>query len=279
MNFWRSALLLPVLFPVLWPLLSFSQEEDIFSRFKTGTENSGSSFELAPSVANPRAIPSSGATEVPQNPSAPTADETEVIYFGGYGATQAQMDCWAGGAKSLNYNITALPYPSGAPAGYNRAIERTSKYQRLLQQIKAHPNKKYKVGGHSSGSQYANNLVQWMLNNGVPAANIELSNLDGFKAPSNLRSKVKWQCWSATNGRINSNNYSSECKILKTTRCQTKWCLHFMLVNSEAPNNLSGGGDFIRRGYAKNNCQSPTDWIDSTPDGRRVTPPAAPARR
>lgn len=258
---------------VVASICALAQEDDIFSRFRTGTEGTTSEIQT-PAIVQPK----SGETVVEKTPDAETVD-TEVIYFGGYGATQAQMDCWAGGAKSSSYNVTALPYPAGAPSGTNRAIEKTSKYQRLLQQIRANPNKKYKVGGHSSGSQYANNLVQWMLSNGVPAENIELSNLDGFKASPNLRSKVKWQCWSATNGRIRSNNYSSECKILQTTRCQTKWCLHFMLVNSETPNNLSGGGDFIRRGYAKSNCQSPTDWIDSTPTGRRVNPVGQPARR
>lgn len=235
---------------------ALSQEDSIFSRYRTGTEIQ---------ISAPAAPEESAAN-------------TEVIYFGGYGATDAQVTCWAGGVKGSSENVTAIQYPPGAPSGLNRAVERLPKYKKLLQDIKANPNRKFKVAGHSSGSQYANNLVEWMLDNGVPAANIELSNLDGFKASSSLRAKVKWQCWSATNGRINSNNYSTECKILKTNRCQTKWCLHFMLVNSEAPNDLSGGGDFIRRGYARSNCQSPRDWIESSPTGRR-TGPQTPARR
>ena len=184
-----------------------------------------------------------------------------IVYFGGYGSTSANMKCWADGIPESEGQISVLPYPVGASSGRNRDIEKTRAYQDLQKFIRENPNQSFKVGGHSSGSQYANQLVEWMLRVGVSPKNIELSNLDGFRASESLRSKVKWKCWSATNGRIYSNNYSSDCQLYKAPHCQTKWCLHFSLVNKTAPKDLAGGSDFIRRGYDKKNCQSNLVWI------------------
>lgn len=202
-----------------------------------------------------------------------------VIYFGGYRSTKANMGCWAEKVQAEGFKVSALPYPSGASSGLNREIEDTAEYKTLLSEIRNNPNKKYKVAGHSSGSQYANNLVEWMLRNGVPARNIELSNLDGFRASNQLARQVKTVCWSARNGSLVSRNYSPDCKVYQAPQCQTAWCLHFAVVNTAVPGDLGGGSDFIRRGYAKNNCQTNMDWIQVTSRPNSPTGSTAPSRR
>ncbi len=189
----------------------------------------------------------------------------QIIYFGGYGATSEQVKCWADGISFPDVEVSAIQYPPGASSGRNRDVEKLAAYKNLLKNIKANLNRKFQVAGHSSGSQYANNLVEWMLDQGVPAANINLVNLDGFRASESLKKRVQTTCWSATNGRTNSNNYDPSCRIYKAPHCKTKWCLHFSLVNRIAPSDLSGGSDFIRRGYGKKDCQTNTDWIETNP--------------
>ena len=201
--------------------------------------------------------------------------DTKVIFFGGFRATAAQMKCWADGVTIPNADVTAIPYPAGATYKQNRAIERMGMYQSLKKEIQANPNRKFEVAGHSSGSQYANQLVEWMLQNGVPAENIHLVNLDGFRAPPSLQSKVKTDCWSASSGRLQSNNFKSECKRFQAPTCRTQWCLHFSLVNKEAPSNLQGGSDFVQRGYDKKNCQTNVDWIGTGDQGQKVSKQSA----
>lgn len=202
-----------------------------------------------------------------------------VIYFGGYRSTQANMRCWSEKVQAEGFKVSALPYPSGASSGLNRDIENTSEYRALLSEIRNNPNKKFKVAGHSSGSQYANNLVEWMLRQGIPAQNIELTNLDGFRASQQLARQVKTVCWSARNGSLVSRNYSPDCKVYQAPQCQTAWCLHFSVVNTAVPGDLGGGSDFIRRGYANNNCQTNMGWIQG-PSGRQSPAgQATPSRR
>lgn len=202
-----------------------------------------------------------------------------VIYFGGYRSTKANMSCWSEKVQSEGFKVSALEYPQGATSELNQDIEDTRAYRVLLSEIRNNPHKKYKVAGHSSGSQYANNLVDWMLRNGIPSQNIELSNLDGFRASKHLARQVKTVCWSARNGSLVSRNYSPDCKVYQAPHCKTAWCLHFSVVNTAVPADLSGGNDMVRRGYAKDNCQTNMDWILGNPRPSSPAGSAAPSRR
>lgn len=166
------------------------------------------------------------------------AARAETIYFGGVGA-QSKI------TKGCYPQLNNYGYPvSGASLAA------------LITKINKDPNAKFTLVGHSSGARYSNYLAARVKNPG----RITVVALDGF-APRGLPKAVNTVCWKANNGRgVSSRNAGSMakgngCKIVKTQvakRCETPWCLHFALVNTNAPARLNGG-NFISSGY--NSCR------------------------
>jgi pimeloyl-ACP methyl ester carboxylesterase len=165
-----------------------------------------------------------------------------VIFFGGYGATSAQMKEWEAGAKKTAYGkefvFRGYRYPQGASSSAASAVEKASAtIRQLADEIDRHPEKRYIIVGHSSGAAISNRLATVIKD----ARNVKLIDLDGF-APSNaLQEKVETICWYAKNSkqRLQSRNAAtmkSRCAIKKAYEepgCSTPWCLHMSLVTKK----------------------------------------------
>jgi hypothetical protein len=206
------------------------------------------------------------------------ASRTSVVLFGGYGATSAQMNCWEQGARGQaaydGYFFKGIPFPAGAGAGMESAVAVGSKtIQSIVKQIDSHPDVHFVIAGHSSGAALSNRVAQLVKN----PKQIELVDLDGFAPSAALQKKVKSTCVYAVNRKtgLTSRNASSmkgncaNSMKYEDTSCQTQWCLHFTLVNSKAPANLSGA-DFKKSGYQ--GCASNLSWLP-----KRSRPAPAPS--
>ena len=199
------------------------------------------------------------------------AQETEVIYFGGYGASPAQMSCWEEGARnnsaySSTHTFRGIPYPAGASSGSASAVQvGSAAIKKVVDEINRNPNKRYVIVGHSSGAALSNQVAGLVRN----PSQIELVNLDGFSPSAALQKRVKSTCWYAQNQRagLQSNNASSMRSNCQNSRsyeaphCTTKWCLHFSLVNKRTPAGL--GTDFKANGYKT--CSTNLDYLASSP--------------
>lgn len=211
---------------------------------------------------------------------------TTVIYFGGFRASQKQVDCWADNARKnpdySGYTFKAYPYPAGAGAGKDSAVAAGSAtIDAILANIKAKmakdPTEKFVIAGHSSGAALSNRLAEKVPN----PERVSLYSLDGFAASESLQKRVNTTCVYAYNPETglqsrNAGSMKSRCPKAKqkgysTTGCSTPWCMHFSIVNKTAPSNLGGGADFIQRGYK--GCGANLFWLPP----KRAVAAAAPA--
>lgn len=165
----------------------------------------------------------------------------KVIFFGGAQSKTAALDRCFPGFENHGYADGSV--------------------QRVIDEIRAHPENHYTVVGHSSGAAYANTVARAVAlgfkgdrrqKARAPVADrITLIDLDGF-APRSVPASVPRKCWHAkggTSGKLVSRNYSSmsadnncsEVHTYEDSHCKTVWCLHFTLVNPRTPATIAGG--------------------------------------
>ena len=210
-------------------------------------------------------------------------EPTEVLFFGGYGSTESQMNCWKKGAEGKSgggYRFRGFGYPVGSGAGKASAVSGGSAtLRKLAAEINAHPGKRYVIAGHSSGAALSNRLAELVDD----PKRIDLVNLDGFAPSAQLQKKVGSSvCWYAkgANGLMsrNAGSMKSNCKVSKAVRnnnCTSAWCLHFGVINNKVPGNLSGA-TFRSQGYR--GCDSNTDWLPAKDSASAEDQTAAPAK-
>ncbi|MGZ3695275.1 MAG: hypothetical protein ACXWQO_14215 [Bdellovibrionota bacterium] len=196
---------------------------------------------------------------------------TTVIYFGGYGASPAQMKCWEQGARKnpaySAYTFKSVPYPVGAGAGKASAVAGGSKsIAAVVREIANNPNEKYIIVGHSSGAALSNAVGSRVSNASANTKQIQLVNLDGFAPSAELQKRVKTTCVYAKNSETglksrNAFSMKGNCRnsvAYEDTHCKTAWCMHFSLVNTKTPANL-GAGSFRSSGYQ--GCATNLSWL------------------
>lgn len=187
------------------------------------------------------------------------ASAPQGIYFGGFRATQSQVNCMLGGGV-----VKAYPYPEGAGASALSAQEKGVYYIReVINLIDNSPaDARFIVAGHSSGAALSNRVAQLVRD----PQKVKLVSLDGFSPPADARNRVSdFACWYAKNGNVSSKNAASmrancgsRARRFDDNHCLTGWCLHFVLANKNAPADLSPG-TFAAQGYA--NCNPNRDWM------------------
>jgi hypothetical protein len=174
------------------------------------------------------------------------AQQVEVIYFGGYGATKKQMECWERGARAnsrfnSDYKFRGHAYPAGSSSSFAGAVNGASRtISQIVKEINANPKKRYVVVGHSSGAAISNTVASRVKN----PKQIDLVNLDGFSPSSKLQNSVASStCMYAVGkgGRLSRNagamqrSCGQRAKAYRdTSGCTTPWCLHFAVVNTKA---------------------------------------------
>jgi len=172
-----------------------------------------------------------------------------VLFFGGYHATQTDVDVWLASAKAQRKDVDfdAVPYPPGASANSHSAVSTFTKgelYDGAITQLATSGADQTYIVGHSSGCAIANAVDRVLRDH----SRMNLVALDGFLPDANQLGRPSTQVWSATCGSAISLN--------PATHCKTKWALHFSLVNAAATDKIV---DSIKHGYRS--CKANLAWL------------------
>lgn len=187
---------------------------------------------------------------------------TSVFYFGGYNATQNDIDSWIKSAKLQKPTVafTGFLWDSG-PASYPpetvvKGARKSGQFKAALEAIQACTADTIYLVGHSSGCAVSNALDRELKDTG----NVALVSLDGFAPVGDQLKRANTQVWGAECGAAKSKNYPGAAggrrKIYQATDCKKLWALHFCLVNATA---TDGTVQFLSQGYS--NCKANLVWL------------------
>jgi hypothetical protein len=180
-----------------------------------------------------------------------------VFFFGGYNASQKDINDWVRSAHQQRPNtaFTGYRWESG-PASYPattvvKGSKKTGQYQWALDDVESCNADKIYIVGHSSGCAVANAVDKGLKD----TKNVVLVALDGFSPDDDQLSRPTTQVWGAMCGNVTSKNFPGPSKgrrrIYPATHCKTLWALHFSLVNAAATDSTVHG---VSTGYF--NCQA-----------------------
>src|SRR5579864_3123976 len=174
-----------------------------------------------------------------------------VVFFGGFRASQTDMELWLASAKKKHSDVRfeAFPYPDGAGPDRDDAVNGFSKqFDAVVKTIEDSGADTIFIVGHSSGCAIADEV-----NSRVEGdhKNIILVDLDGF-AP--LHKQIKGatvQAWSAvgTDPEDHSLNWAKGNIMFTSAHATQPWSLHFSLVNSAATDAINKH-NYKTKGYA-----------------------------
>ena len=212
------------------------------------------------------------------------AERPLVIFFGGYGATEADMQLWQNAAAAhprygRRFEFEAIAYPRDVSSSVSQAVAAAAgTIDAVIAQIHAMPGRRIIVVGHSSGAGLAVSVVTRTPDN----ARIKLISLDaGINTEAPPPPDVETypirslDCWSVASSETLSFGYRRAkklCKnrffVMRSETCQTAVCLHFRVVNRRADPNLTflqsrELADGVSRGYADLDIN--LDWLDNVP--------------
>lgn len=175
-----------------------------------------------------------------------------VVFFGGYQASASDVASWRNAAQGhprygSEFRFEAVPYPSGASARESSAVEKgRGTIERYARRIADEPGRQWVVVGHSSGAALAAAVVERVRDPGRILLIILDDGIDtGFRPPSGFDPDRQMACWSAVNARLASFNRDATRRLCRNYReieradCSTRMCLHFKLVNDNAPSGLA----------------------------------------
>ena len=179
-----------------------------------------------------------------------------VFFFGGYHASELDIDAWLRSARTQKpaVEFIGLPWPKGAGAGAESAVNTFSQhghYDSVIDDIQGNGADTIFIVGHSSGCAIANAVdagLEW-------TENIVLVALDGFSPSADQLDRESTQVWGAMCDGVQSRNFpglvKGRRKVFTATNCKSEWALHFSLVNANSKDDLV---DSVAKGYA--NCRA-----------------------
>jgi len=179
-----------------------------------------------------------------------------VFYFGGYLASEHDIDAWLRSARAQKPTVEFIgfPWPKGASSGADSAVRtfsRGGKYDSVIDDIQSNGADKIYIVGHSSGCAIANAVHAGLEYIGHHV----LVALDGFTPSALQLDEETTQVWGAVCDGVRSRNFPGLVKgrrrIYTAKNCKSEWALHFSLVNANATDRLVTS---ISKGYA--NCQA-----------------------
>jgi len=186
-----------------------------------------------------------------------------VFYFGGFLASQSDIDKWLRSAKQQKPGVkfVGFPWPSDAPKSDGdvavKILRDNGKLASMIKEIEKAKADTIYIVGHSSGCAIAN-----AVDAGVNSdEHIVLVALDGYRPSDSQVDRGDTQVWGAKgpNGET-SLRYPSAAKgrrIYPAETQKTKWALHFSLVNSNVKADLSGSE--IAKGY--DDCEANLSFL------------------
>lgn len=187
---------------------------------------------------------------------------THVAFFGGFRATQANMNAWRGSAYAQRPNVqfNTFPYPPGADSSSGSAASAFSGYGPALESIESSRASQVFLVGHSSGCAIANEVDRRLTHH----ENVVLVALDGVCPDGAQLKRPSTQVWVAECGKARSLHYDylkgiagARLCVHKAHDCNTTWALHFSLVNLAASDSTIKS---IRTGYVS--CRANLEWME-----------------
>ena len=166
-----------------------------------------------------------------------------VLYFGGFQASDQDIDAWLRSARVQKpaIDFTGFPWPKGAGPSAKNAVDAFSRHGGLdavIDDIQGNGADKTYLVGHSSGCAIANAVdagLEW-------TEDTILVTLDGFSPNDDQLDRETTQVWGAMCQGKPSLNFPGPSKgrrrIFHVTHCTTQWALHFSLVNANAKDGL-----------------------------------------
>jgi pimeloyl-ACP methyl ester carboxylesterase len=186
-----------------------------------------------------------------------------VFFFGGYLASQSDIDKWLRTARWQKpaVRFIGFPWPSGAVSSDgDKAVEmlrKSGKLDSIIKDVEATKADKIFIVGHSSGCAIAN-AVDAGENS---ATHIVLVALDGYRPSDTQVDRGDTQVWGAKGAKgEKSLRFPGSAKgrrIFAATTQRTEWALHFSLVNHNVKADLSGSE--IGKGY--DDCQANLSFL------------------
>jgi len=205
------------------------------------------------------------------------------VFFGGFQATQEQVNRWREGARKLKPGIEFVvrPWPSGAwtnsagAAGVS-AFKQTGEFDSLVAALKASTANKIYIVGHSSGCAIANAVDKEITKSLTDKSKFVLVSLDGFRPDADQLNRDNTQVWGAVFGVHKSYHYPDDDEKRQlgkkfkehtaNANCTGAFALHFSLVNTAVTNKTGN----IKDGYGETECQANLKWVDE--DLKLTTP-------
>ena len=189
----------------------------------------------------------------------------QVVFFGGYHASQPQVDQWKASAEQQRNDVKfeACPYPDSADSSDTGAVNGfgDKRFDAVIQMIQGTGADTLFIVGHSSGCAIANEL-----NSRIDGdhSGITLVDLDGFAPSANQIKKSSVQAWSAegSGGKGQSLHWAAWKKKFVSGSASQTWSLHFSMVNLAATNTITRDNYRIK-GYA--GCVANLCWLPKKP--------------
>jgi len=192
------------------------------------------------------------------------------VFFGGFQATQEQVNRWRESARKLKPGIEfgVRPWPSGAwgNSDGDAGVSAFGEFDSLVAALKASPADKIYIVGHSSGCAIANAVDKEITKSLKDPSKFVLVSLDGYRPDADQLNRDNTQVCGAVSGVHKSYHYPKEGEKRKLGKhfkeytanasCTTAFALHFSLVNTivtDATGNIPHGYD---------DCQANLKWVD-----------------
>ena len=182
------------------------------------------------------------------------------IFFGGYRASQPQMDLWKTSAENQRNDVTfdACPYPENADSSDTGAVNGFGKlFDAVIYNIENTDADTLFLVGHSSGCAIANELNSRLKGD---HSQITLVDLDGFAPQPDQIKKSSVEAWSAegAGGKGRSLHWAAGHKMFTSASATQVWSLHFSLVNTAATDAITKD-NYKTEGYA--GCVANLCWL------------------
>jgi hypothetical protein len=188
-----------------------------------------------------------------------------VFYFGGFQASQPDIDKWLRSARFQKpaVKFIAFPWLGGAtdPDG-DRAVEmlrKSGKLASIIKDVEATKAETIFIVGHSSGCAIAN-AVDAGENSDT---HIVLVALDGYRPSDTQVDRGDTQVWGAKGAKgeksLRFPKPEKGRRVFPAQTQRTEWALHFSLVNTSVKADLSGGE--IDKGYE--NCSANLSFLNT----------------
>lgn len=218
---------------------------------------------LARTQHRPSAPASGSAAQKAASPqaNASQANTIRVLFFGGYHASQDDINAWLASARAQRPEVSfdGNPWPKDTAADDKSALAGfgADRLHQVIAHIKSSGASKFYIVGHSSGCAIANAVDRGLKDNSTSV----LVALDGFVPGSKQLERETTQCWGAVCGDVKSMNYEAMQKSGRfhsytATDCKTKWALHFSLVNAAANDRAVTS---VPTGYTQ--CKANLMWL------------------